>query len=74
MVVWLSVLAALMHLAHKAPFETITFTLLELSCLVCGALEAGAIESGVPSPALFPSRIAMTVTVALYVTVLATGR
>ena len=71
---WLSILAALMHLAHKAPIETIAFALLELSCLVCGALETGAIESRTISPALFPSRIAMMMAAVIYVIILATGR
>jgi len=74
MAAWLSILAALVHLVHKAPFETAAFTLLELSCLVCGALETGAIESRTISSALFPSRIAMVMAAVIYVVTLATGR
>jgi hypothetical protein len=71
MAVWLSVLGAAVHAVHGSRREAPAFALLELACLACGALEAGAVESGVPSRALMPSRIAMTVSAVAYVAVLA---
>jgi len=59
MQVWMSLLSALVHLAHRGSrAELASFAAAQALFLIAGALEAGRDEAGRQSRALVPARIA----------------
>lgn len=66
MVIWLSMLSASIHSVHGFKLETIVFAVLQIACVACGILEVGFVESGRKSRAIFPARIMVTISAAIY--------
>lgn len=69
MAIWFSILSAFIHEIHGNRQERSAFFIVQFSCLACGALEAGAIESGVPLKWVLPARLAMVISFVSYVVV-----
>jgi len=74
MVAWFSMLVATIHsnTKHSQP-EIFAFFAVELNCIISGLLEAGSIESGIPSKGrrVFQALV-LTATVAYFIVIFVT--